>query len=122
MKTVLFALTALSTLALQAADIAGEYTISGKDPYDNKTYGGKATITQSGKIYSAKWEEDNGDKFFGTGLLNGDVIAFIFDTDTDSEDAESGLQVYKVDNGVLRGEWTFLEGDKVGTETLTPKK
>lgn len=124
LKAIFFLFFAFTTLSLQAEEIVGDYAISGLNPYSNKPYTGNATITKKGKIYTAKWKDAEGNAYSATGLVQGDVAAFVFESDNESEDAEDeapGLLFYKIGSGELKGEWVLSDGDRIGTETLKKK-
>jgi hypothetical protein len=102
-------------LELSAIEIPGSYKFQGFDPFINKEYSGKATITKNGKIYNARWEFANGEVYTGTGLELGDQVAFVFKS---TQEGKCGIQVYRVEGEALIGDWTFIGEDKVGREIL----
>lgn len=104
----------------QLQAIAGTYSYSGNDPYDNVPYSGKVTITKiNEQVYRGNWETTAGEKFQGTGIKNGNVISFVFLSKYLPEKTEViGLVVYQIDGDTLKGPWIYWNQKLVGNEIL----
>jgi hypothetical protein len=99
-----------ATQAAAVASIAGNYRVRGTNP-DRSTYTGTLVVSQmGGNQYRFNWSVA-GDKFTGTGTLNGDTISVDWGQDFPV--------IYQVGtNGVLNGTWS----DGHATEVLTPSR
>lgn len=106
--------------AASAADpLAGEWTISGRDPGAPEgvsEYEGRAQLTREGEGYRFEAEVD-GSTYRGVGLF--DAAAGVFSLAFQCrEDQEIGLSQYRLSKGVLEGRWATLSAPgEVGLET-----
>lgn len=112
----------LSYLALLplplSASLAGSYSVQGNDPL-HSPYSGEATITQDGNVFTAWWYYSDGTSDMGTGVLNQNQIAFIYQGNEHPKD--SGVISYRVVNNQLVGVWVPLNESTAGAETLRPR-
>lgn len=115
-KSILAALCIFSA-PLLGESLAGEYGISGYDPYTGKTYQGKAHLREKGNVYHVTWHTiPEGTVYVGTGIRQGNSISFVFSNRSKPEDI--GVQLYTVQDDTLSGKWVLLGRDRKGSETL----
>ena len=110
------AVLAVTIVGAAAADVGGNYRVSGKN-FDGSNYSGRAEITVTSKttcrinwyIGSSVWR--------GICMRNGDAFAASYRLG----DAV-GLVIYRMNSdGSLEGLWTIADKAGVGSETLTPR-
>ncbi|MCA9213670.1 MAG: hypothetical protein KDB27_11420 [Planctomycetales bacterium] len=120
--TVLLALCigiVISSLAIAADDIAGDYTCKGTNP-DGSVYKGEVKIKKAGDAYVITWDL-SGQKHSGVGLYLNDVFSATWAYNNAPQ--HHGVTTYqKQPNGQLQGKWISVRGGRVNTETLTPAK
>jgi hypothetical protein len=121
--TILYLAALLFTGALHAIDIAGEYVITGWDPYFKSNYTGMAVITKGeNDVYEAEWSLGDR-KFNGTGMRTGDVVSFIstappLGPSFNETEMEIYLSIYKISGKKLKGTWVRLHKTLIGTEDM----
>ena len=118
-RSILFA-ACFFTAFLFGDTFEGQYAVSGYDPYAQVTYTGEAQITRMGdNVYQIVWNfADSNQPSVGTGMLRNNTLSVVFLT-VQGDEEMYGLQIYSVENGNLSGKWIYLQGAKLGTETLT---
>lgn len=93
-------------------DIAGTYTITGRNPdiRNARDYSGTLTITPRGSVYQFSWNTQ-GRQFEGIGIRQGNTIAVGWGTE------QCGVVNYQVEaNNTLRGNWGVYGQNQSGTE------
>lgn len=102
--------------------IEGSYTVSGSDPYWEKTdYAGTVEITKDkNDVYQARWVVE-GDESLGTGLKMDNTISFVFRAPENAKRKEEGVIVYKIKKNILEGSFVYLGQSLVGKEKLVKK-
>jgi hypothetical protein len=106
--------TLVNAPAAQAqSDLSGSYTITrGVNTNNGDEYKGKVSLHhQGGNVYHAFWD---GEEYEGVGFRVGNILGLGW-----SPNPDYGLTIYKVDGGLLRGNWISNSTIKVlGTEIL----
>ena len=99
-------------------DLQGTYSVTGTNPGGAGSYTGVATLVREGSQYKIHWEVGN--IYDGIGKLEGKVL----EVDWGEAGNPKGKVTYTLGpNGVLQGTWyVFEDPNKLGTETLTPKR
>ena len=93
-------------------DIAGTYTIIGRNPNAGNAsdYSGTLTITPRGSVYQFSWETA-GRRYEGIGIRQGNTIAVGWGAE------QCGVANYQVGaNNTLRGNWGVYGQNQSGTE------
>ena len=96
-------------------DLAGIYLCDGAD-LDGQSYSGAVEITAHGDVWAMRWVFREGEGQ-GFGMLDGDVLSVIFQTE-----GGIGWAAYRVQREgsalTLRGRWTAPGAPLLATETL----
>lgn len=114
MKKFIFILLLPLTI-ITGQDPVGHWTITDAVTLRGFEYTGELDIIKQGDAYRLDWTTTAGD-YPGIGLLRDDILAVGWG------DSYSGVTVYEIENGYLKGEWTafFAEG-MPGTEKSMDK-
>lgn len=124
MRTIL-RLTAVAVLVVLAtgvraqppADLVGVYQLEGANP-DGTTYNGFVEMSVSGDVWALRWHFPPTGESVGLGMLNGDVLSVIFQTDAGAVGLAT-FTVNRTDGIVLSGSWLAPGAPMLGRETLT---
>lgn len=83
----------------------GKFTLLGRNP-NGSSYSGEATISQHGSQYEVAWSLASGQRFYGAGVLDDDVLKIKW---------EHGLVAYVIrENGkILDGTWANGKGSEI---------
>ena len=112
MRSRLLLALALFTAPLCAADLAGTYSVNGKNP-NGTAYKGSLTIAQAGSAWKLNWK--TGSESSGIGVELGDVLAVAVGG------AQCAPVAYQVaPEGGLVGVWTLPAGGTLASEQATP--
>lgn len=85
---------------VDAAALAGSYTIAeGESPRGGR-YGGTARIESSGAVHHVFWSVDGGESHEGVGVVLGDTLAVGW-----GSSGAHGVVAYRIHGGVLEGTW-----------------
>lgn len=110
----------LLPIAICAANIEGNYSVSGNDPYEKNTYTGTATIKKDkNEVFQITWNFNDGSKNTGTGLLSGSELSVVFSDSNEANKQFIGLQIYKITDAGMEGTWVLLNQSLIGSEKLT---
>ena len=103
----------MSALADSGRDLSGAYTMKGRGNLPADTpYGGRCELTRSEQVYTATCVNENGDRYAGTGILEGEIFSLYLG---------EYLVVYRVGpDRSLTGRWAHSRSQGTGQETLTP--
>ncbi|MFO0589701.1 MAG: hypothetical protein U0441_19335 [Polyangiaceae bacterium] len=102
-----------------AADIAGDYTITGTNPGGASKYTGTLAITKRGQVYQFSWKS-GGASYDGIGVVTERTAGVAFANGPNG--AGCGVVHYKVGpGGALSGRWGAWGQDYSGNETATPQ-
>ena len=75
-------------------------------------YSGRCELTLSEQVYDARCVNDNGDRYAGKGILEGEIFSLYLG---------EYLVVYRVGpDHTLTGRWAHSRSPGTGQETLTP--
>lgn len=111
-------LTLQGDAAVRQEALGGVYLVEGVNP-DGAPYTGVVELTATGAQWQLHYRFEPAGEAVGIGLLQGDVLAVIFQT----ESGLIGMTAFAVDRSktpmVLRGQWVVPGHDAVLTETLT---
>ena len=104
--------------AVQSTDLAGIYLCDGTNP-GTPPYTAAVEIQAHGQVWALRWLFPDGDEGRGFGILEGEVLSVIFQTN-----GGIGWAAYRVQRGgpalMLIGHWGVPGGPGVlATETLT---
>lgn len=108
----------VSTAAAQDQDIAGTYTVTGKNP-DGSEYNGTATIGgTAGGNCGITWTIGNGQSSQAFCMRQGEVVGAAYTL------GESiGLVIYRINaDRSLEGTWSIAGQEGVGEERLVPQE
>lgn len=94
--------------------VTGVYHTHGENSDQNR-YTGTLTITKSGEVYTAEWNLSDGFSR-GTGVRQGDSLAFNFVGENEAGEPIVGVQLYKISKGELEGPWSINGEGTVGYE------
>ena len=111
MRLTAVLLATLTSTALYAADLTGNYTVKGNNP-DGKGYQGTLTIAKSGAAYALTWT--SGSVSTGVGVAIGNALAVAVGDGC----AIVGYQISA--EGGLDGRWSGPTGGAIGSEKATP--
>lgn len=114
---VLVAASAVTAVA-EDRDIAGTYTVSGKNP-DGSEYSGVATIGgTAGGNCGITWTIGNGQTSEAFCMRQDEVVGAAYTLGN-----AIGLVIYRInDQGGLDGTWSIAGQEGVGEEHLSPKE
>jgi len=132
---------------LSKINICGTYSVTGRNPESDKRriyltpkedgvdptlmpypiirykvplYFGRLDISKDNDIYSLKWTIESfkpNQTFFGTGMLNNDILSVIFHEDTDKNDNWYGVISYQIIGPeILIGNWIGFDEKNFGSE------
>ena len=102
-----------------AADIAGDYTVSGTNPGGASKYTGTLAITKRGEVYQFSWKS-GGSSYDGVGVVTDRSVGVAFANGPNG--AGCGVVHYKVGpGGALSGRWGAWGQDHSGAETASPQ-
>lgn len=104
MTTLLLPLFVVLSLAQGSASVtvAPRYACEGQDP-GGSTYTATLETMARGPLWLLRWSMGNGALVYGIGLLEGDRLTVAF---RDDPGTITGLTIYQVATGTLRGRWT----------------
>jgi hypothetical protein len=97
-------------------DVSGTYTISkGVNTNNGGEYKGEVWLEhQGGNVYHAVWDAGEDSEYHGVGFKVGNILGLGW-----SPNEDYGLTIYKVNGGLLKGNWISNSTIKVlGTEIL----
>jgi len=95
-----------------AADIAGEYTVTGTNE-NGSLYKGTLSVIRHGDVYQFRWSA--GPQYDGIGIPNGGVIAVAFTQGANGKGC--GVVSYQIlADGTLDGAWGYWGVNERGTE------
>ena len=98
--------------ATPAADIAGEYAVTGTNE-DGSPYRGELEVIRHGDVYQFRWNA--GQQYDGVGIQNGKVIAVAFTQGANGKGC--GVVSYQIlADGTLDGAWGYWGVNERGTE------
>jgi hypothetical protein len=96
-----------------AGDLSGAYVMKGQGnlPAD-PPYRGRCELALNDRVYTATCVNDNGDRYVGKGILEGDVFSLYLG---------EYLVVYRVGpDRSLTGRWAHTRSQDTGQESLVP--
>jgi hypothetical protein len=96
--------------------LSGEYTVTSasRPGGDRSVHAGTVAIRAGGGHYTIEWRLQNGQKYGGVGLEQGEFLAAGWDASGDA-----GVAVYEINGGQLKGRWAMPSGGgKLGAEDL----
>jgi hypothetical protein len=117
MRTSVIGLLLAAALAPAAGaqTVGGNYSVTGTNP-NGQAYSGSAHITPSGSACRITWQT-GGTSSAGVCMLANKAFAASYILQ-----GKQGLVVYELQgNGTLKGWWTIVDTEGVGTETLVPR-
>ena len=99
-------------------DFAGTYKCKGFDPYLNRPYSGKITITPQNTVYRLVMDYDSDtDNYNGTaGLYDEHSLAVVFQSEKNLKKVGLERYAYSDDKKHIQGYWVYLGKDKLGSE------
>lgn len=98
------------------ADPVGRYTVRGTNPGSGSGYSGQVAVSKTGDTYRIVWNV-GGQTYTGTGIGSDDFLAVSYRSGN-----ETGLALYnRKPDGVWQGIWTYAGGNRIGTDTWTPR-
>jgi hypothetical protein len=113
--TVVAAVCALAATAPD--DLGGAYTAFGVHPRTGQRYACEVRIAKAGDVYQLEWSFEQGYKYRGVGILKGDLLCVVSDSDVGY-----AAVVYDIGaDGVLDGEVAHPGVGTTGTERLHPE-
>ena len=106
-----------TSAAAQDQDIAGTYTVTGKNP-DGSAYNGVATIGgTAGGNCGITWTIGNGQTSEAFCMRQGEVVGAAY-----TLGQSIGLVIYRINaDGSLEGTWSIAGQEGVGEERLVPQ-
>ena len=117
MRSLIIAVMAAAVWSTSASaqKVGGSYTVSGTNP-NGSAYGGTVQITPVGSTCRIVWRTGSTSSS-GVCMLADKAFAAYYRLGNDH-----GLVVYQLlPDGTLKGFWTIVDREGVGTETLTPR-
>jgi hypothetical protein len=102
--------------AAVSGKLSGEYSVTSasRPGGDRSVNSGTVAIKVNGGHYTLEWRLQNGQKYGGVGLEQGEFLAAGWDASGDA-----GVAVYEINGGQLRGRWAMASGGgKLGAEEL----
>ena len=102
----------------KTGDVAGDYTITGKNP-SGQTYQGDMTIKKQDEVYQLSWNV-GGSSFDGVGVRDGNLIAIGYGAGDNGKGC--GAAIYKIGDKMLEGKLGGWGISKVGTQTAIQLK
>ncbi len=100
---------------LSAADIAGDYTVTGTNE-NGSPYKGTLAVIKHGEVFQFRWNA--GKEYDGIGVPNGRIVAVAFTGGSNGKGC--GVVTYDLlADGTLDGKWGYWGVNESGTETAT---
>lgn len=98
-------------------NFAGSYKCKGFDPYLNRAYTGKVTISPQNTVYHLVMKYDSNDVYHGTGgLYDEQTISVVFQDPKNLKKVGLERYSYADDKKSIQGYWVYLGKDKLGSE------
>ncbi|MDE3045691.1 MAG: hypothetical protein KGJ02_03510 [Verrucomicrobiota bacterium] len=98
---------------------SGTYQLSGSSSRWSNGYQGEVIIQPQGENYSLRWRIGSSQSQIGIGILNGNVLSVAY---LDEATRVFGVVSYRlVDDGVLEGKWSTIDGTTQKPEFLAWK-
>lgn len=96
-------------------DVAGRYSLAGRNPGGSGSYSGTVEVTRTGEIYQVVWTvAPGGTVYQGIGIQTGSSFAVGY---------PQGVAAYTVNpDGSLTGLWAASGSNQVGQEDWTPSR
>lgn len=111
------ALCCVTSTTFASADFVGFYKCKGFDPYLNKIYSGRITVTQQNTVYNLDMDYDTGEKYKGTGgQYNATLMSVVFQDLDDPKVVGLEQYTFTKNKKIIQGYWVYLGKDKLGKE------